>query len=82
MAKVLKGKTTPASGSIRGFKGDVFTDKYLVECKYTDKKQFTLKLDVLEKIEMEALLKNKIPLLAVEIKGKNYIIMKEEDFDG
>lgn len=81
VAKELKGKTTPASGSIAGMKGDVRTSKILVECKYTDKDFYKLKKQVWEKIKKEALKDNlKIPLLQINIQDYRVAILDKNDF--
>lgn len=49
-------------------KGDLKTEDYVIECKYTEKKGFRISTKILEKIWGEALDANKLPLLIVGIK--------------
>lgn len=82
VAKELKGRTTPASGSIAGMKGDVRTKRFLVECKYTDKDYYKLKREVWEKIKKEALKDNlRIPLLQINIQDFRIAVIDENDFE-
>lgn len=49
-------------------KGDLKTEDYVIECKFTEKKGFRISTKILEKIWGEALDANKLPLLIVGIK--------------
>lgn len=64
-------------------KGDVLCEHVLVETKYTDKKQFTLKIAELEKIEREALAAGRMPVFAVEFSEheKEYMVLRASDFE-
>lgn len=81
LADKFDGQRSAASGAFWSRKGDVRTDKYLIEHKYTAKKSFTIKAEVLRKIEEEALLDSRTPVLAFELEGTNYVILKEDDWD-
>ena len=70
VAEKLDGKLQMASGAIWFAKADVYTDKYLIECKATEKDYYTLKTAILDKIESEALKVGKIPLLCFRLKDK------------
>jgi hypothetical protein len=80
LAKKLEGKTTAASGAFWSRKGDVRTDDLLVEHKWTGKKSFTLKAEVLEKIVTEAILDGRTPVLGFSLNNRNYVVMDENDF--
>jgi Holliday junction resolvase len=80
LAKTLGGKKTAASGAFWSMKGDVRMDDFLIEHKWTGKKTFTLKADVLEKIITEAILDGRTPALGVHLNGKNYVLLEEYDF--
>lgn len=54
LAKSTGGRRQPASGALPGRKGDVRTNGFLVEDKFTDAKSYTLKADDWRKIEQEA----------------------------
>ncbi len=79
LAKKIGGSTNAASGAFWSRKGDVRSSELLIEHKWTGKKQFTLKSDVLEKIVTEAIIDGRTPMLGVHLNGKNYIIMLEDD---
>jgi hypothetical protein len=77
----VKGRTTLGSGATTVFdKGDVSTDILRIECKTTNKKSFTLKKEIFDKIEKEAGLYCQIPLMEVEIQSEQYMIIKRKDF--
>lgn len=61
VAKALGGKQVSNSGATAFSKGDVHTDKFLVECKTTidDKKSFTIKKEWIDKNKEEAFAMNK-----------------------
>lgn len=82
IAESLDGKTVIASGALYFAKGDVVTDDYLIECKATEKDYYILKGKILSKIENEALKCNRIPLLAIRVKDKDYIAYRAYDFYG
>jgi hypothetical protein len=52
----------------------------LLEHKWTGKKSFTLKSDVLEKIVKEAILESRMPLLGISLNNENYIVLTENDY--
>lgn len=80
LEKKLGGNRTAASGAFWSRKGDVRTDDLLIEHKWTGKKSFTIKSDVLEKIVTEAILDSRIPVLGIHLNGKNYVLLDENDF--
>jgi hypothetical protein len=80
LAKTLGGKPVAASGAFWSRKGDVRTDDLLVEHKWTGKKSFTLKAEVLEKIVTEAILDGRTPVLGFSLNSRNYVVMDENDF--
>lgn len=80
LGKALGGKPVAASGAFWSRKGDVRTDDLLVEHKWTGKKSFTLKAEVLEKIVTEAILDGRTPVLGFSLNNRNYVVMDENDF--
>ena len=60
------------SGSWMWAKGDVMTDVYCIQCKYTDKPYYTLKLSELIKSEKEASQEKKDPLFSIGIGGDGF----------
>jgi len=58
------------SGSMWFDKGDLKTSTHIIECKYTEKKSFSITRKILEKLWEEALDRNKLPALVIGIKGE------------
>jgi len=67
-----KIERTINSGALWFDKGDLKSDEYLIDCKYTEKKGFRITHKMLEKIWNEALESNKLPRLIIGIKGIDY----------
>lgn len=80
LASVFDGKVNAASGAFWFRKGDVRSDEYLIEHKWTGKTQFTIKSSHLEKIYREAILDNRVPVFGFHLNGKNWVILDEDDF--
>ena len=80
LAKRIGGKRNAASGAYWSRKGDVRSDDLLVEHKYTGKKQFTVRSEVLKKIMREAILDGRTPVLGIHLDGEDYVILSENDF--
>ena len=80
LAKELDGSRTAASGAFWSRKGDVRSEEFLLEHKWTGKKSFSLKAEVLEKIVKEAVLDGRLPVFGFSLNDKNYVIMTEDDF--
>lgn len=79
LAKRIGGSVNAGSGSFWSRKGDVRSSTVLIEHKWTGKKSFTLKSDVLEKIVGEAILEGRMPILGIHLNGKNYTLTLEDD---
>jgi hypothetical protein len=80
LESALGGQRSAASGAFWSRKGDVRTDDLLIEHKWTSKKSFTLKSDILEKIITEAILDSRTPVLGISLNNRNYVLLEEEDF--
>ena len=72
-----KARQTINSGSLWFDKGDLQTNKYLIEVKHTSKKGFRITTSLLEKLVDEAHSIHKDPLLVIYI-GKFKVIAKIE----
>jgi hypothetical protein len=67
VAKEVGGRATIASGALYSQKGDVRTDRFLIECKTTEKDFFTFTRKVWDKIRREAIKDGmRYPVLSVE----------------
>ena len=75
----IGGKRTAASGAFWSRKGDVRNDDLLIEHKYTAKKSISLSSEVLRKIETEAVLDGRMPVLAFHLQGRDYWVLLEND---
>lgn len=80
LAKVIGGTRVAGSGSFWSRKGDVRSDKYLIEHKYTSKASYGLKAEDLQKLEKEAIMVGREPLFCISLGGKNYVIQTEDDW--
>lgn len=78
IAKVTGGTLNAGSGAFSR-KGDIRADDLHIEAKFTGKKTFTVKADVLEECFREALVEDRIPVTAIEMNGRNYWIVEEAD---
>lgn len=77
VAEEFSAKTVVASGAKWGSKGDVRNDKYLIECKITQKPFYSLTKTTWEKIEKEAIKDGlRIPMMCVDVdNGVNQFIV-------
>lgn len=85
IAKTVKGKCQSNSGAGMFAKGDIFTDKFLIEAKtcMTEKESFSIKKEWLEKLKQEAFSMNKEFYSLVFNFGNNqsnYYILDEKIF--
>lgn len=70
VAKDIGGKTVIASGSLWGMKSDARSDKYLIECKTTQKESYRLTASTWEKVTHEAINDGlRVPVMCIEVAG-------------
>lgn len=83
VAKDMGAKVVVASGALWSAKGDVRSDKFLIECKTTEKDYYSVTTRVWEKISQEAVKDSmRIPLLMVDLKdSERYVIFNPKDFN-
>lgn len=80
-AEDFGGFRTPGSGNKDGFKGDVKTDDWLIECKHTTRKGFRITNTLWDKCHNEALLADRRPILSIELgSGKEVVVLDKNDF--
>jgi hypothetical protein len=78
---LLKGKLTPRSGGMWFAPGDVKTNDFLIDCKTTEHKGFTITEKIWEKIYTEALGCRKLPCLSIQLgDGKEVVVLDKNDF--
>lgn len=82
VAKDFNARPTVASGALWGMKGDVRNDKFLIECKTTEKDYYSITTKVWEKIEDEALKdRMRTPLLIIDLQDTDrYIVFNPNQF--
>ena len=83
VAKSFNAKVTVASGALWGMKADVRNDKFLIECKTTEKDYYSLTAKVWEKIEQEAIRDHlRIPLMVIDLEDRDRVVVfRPKDFD-
>lgn len=83
VAKIFGGKQVIASGSLWFADSDVRSDKYLIECKTTEKGYYTLTAKVWEKIQEEAIQDHmRTPLMVIDLKDTDrYVVFRPKDFN-
>lgn len=70
-----------ASGALHFAKGDIKTERYLIEDKITRGDSFTLTSALWDKIRKEALHARKRPLFRITLgNGKTVVVAQEDDF--
>lgn len=82
VAKGFNAKVVVASGALWGAKGDVRNDKFLIECKTTEKDYYSITTKVWEKIEEEALKdRMRTPLLIIDLQDRDrYVVFNPNQF--
>lgn len=80
LAKLVGGSRNAGSGAFWSRKGDVRSKDLLIEHKWTGKKSFSMKADVLEKIVTESILDGRTPVLGFSLNNENYVVLTENDF--
>jgi len=68
-AREFGGRRTQGSGNKWHDKGDVKTPKFLIECKTTDAASYRLDKATIQKIQIEAAMAGKEPVLRIDIQG-------------
>lgn len=79
--KDFGGKPTPRSGGVWKFPGDSKNNVFLIDSKTTEKKSFSVTLKMWHKINREALLNRRIPLLSIQFLKDNteVVVMGKSD---
>lgn len=76
VAKDFNARVTVASGALWGMKGDVRNDKYLIECKTTEKEYYSLTAKVWEKIEEEAVRdRMRTPIMVIDVEDRDRLVV-------
>ena len=76
VAKQFGGKQVIASGALWFADSDVRTDKFLIECKTTEKDYYPLTAKVWEKIEEEAIKdRGRTPLMIIDLEDEDRLVV-------
>lgn len=78
--KSFGGRKSRGSGNYWSEPGDIKTDNFLIESKYTKDKSYSLNIDKWQKISDEALFSYRLPLLSIQIQNKELVVISKEDF--
>ncbi|GHB52660.1 hypothetical protein GCM10010331_45370 [Streptomyces xanthochromogenes] len=81
LADRYDGTVNPGSGNGWIHKNDVRSDRFSFEAKTTEKRSYSLKLDDLLKAEKNALISGREMVFAVELGGRNWMVVSQELFD-
>lgn len=80
-ARLEGGVRQPASGALRGRKGDVRSEDYLIEDKFTDANSFTITRKMLDKIMREGLeMHGRLSQLRITMPGYKLRVLREDDY--
>ena len=80
LAERYGGSTNSGSGNGWIRKGDVRTPEVLIEAKYTDAKQFTLKHVDLQLAERQALVDGRDAVFIISFGGTEWAVIREEEY--
>ena len=82
-AQQFGGSQIPMSGAGFWSKNDVKSDDFLIECKLKmdpDAKSYPIKSIDLRDLTRRARMEGRIPLMQIDLAGKRYVVLPEEDF--
>ena len=79
-ADKYNGSRNVMSGAGWVRKNDVRTEDLLVENKFIDKQSYSIKSHEMVKLERTAILEDRIPVLKVDLGGRSYVVLLENDF--
>jgi len=81
-SKRLGGRMTPRSGGLWFAKGDSKDERFLVDSKDSKHERFSITSKMWEKIEKEALLEQRLPVLSIKFgeEPKELVVLDINDF--
>jgi hypothetical protein len=81
-SKIFKSRPTPRSGGLWFAKGDSKNKTFLIDSKTSKYNRFSITKKMWKKINREALLTQKLPLLSVEFSDESIelVVMDKNDF--
>jgi len=75
------GHITPGSGNQWHSKGDVHSDKFIVECKSTTHASYSLKAADFLKLYLQSVVENKQPVMEIEFAHHNLTLVVQDKRD-
>ncbi len=81
-ARMVRGRTTLASGALPTNKSDAVGPKHRVECKRTNSQQMVLRLKDIEKITREAMSTGRAPIMTLQFGTKTFVLMTQSFAEG
>lgn len=78
--QLLGGKRTPGSGNKWSAPGDIKSEDFLIECKDTTHKSYSLTKERWDKISKEALFSYRMPMMSIRIQDLDLIVISREDW--
>lgn len=84
--KLVHGKRHAGSGAMDHLKSDASGPRYQVEAKQSEKNSFSIKVEWLKKIWLEAFMKGKVPMLHIRLfsldhqVGQDWVMMPASEF--
>jgi|TARA_Y100000310_G_scaffold67392_1_gene62719 hypothetical protein len=79
-AETYKGSRNVMSGAGWVRKNDIRAEDLLIENKFTDKKAYSIKSEEMVKLARTAILEDRVPVLQVDLGGRSYVVLLEDDF--
>ena len=79
-AEKYNGSRNVMSGAGWVRKNDVRTIDLLVENKFTDKKSYSIQSQDMVKLARTAILEDRVPVLQIDLGGRSYVVILEDDF--
>jgi Holliday junction resolvase len=81
-AETFNAKRTPRSGGFWFAKGDSKSDTFLIECKTSKHNRYSITDKLWEKLQREAIIAKRIPLLSIEFGDKKIelVVLDKNDF--
>ena len=80
-SSLFKGRVKPRSGGLWFAPGDVDMGQFLIDCKTTNKKSFSVTTKIWKKIYGEALRCRKLPCLSIQlVDGTEIVVLDKNDF--
>ena len=78
--KAFGGRRQKSSGSQWDNPGDVKSEIFLIDSKHTDKSSYSISIKTWDKLYEESLFARKLPVLSLEIKKLELVVLDKNDF--